>query len=206
MCEGNLLRKHRKRGCSRDGKLQSWNGMFQFQKERGKWELASALQTAPTNRSSTATLGDIWRVEKRVMMLARARTFLTLLIPVLSAGWEGAKLMIFHLTILLAEEKSARGCCGGSRRRQRPGRLCAGGERWGGEERWGIRPPLLLLTTPFTISRWPMRRRLTEERRWRRSDGNSCALWMLTARLPELYWIVSKLSVFWLCFCVLLKY
>lgn len=30
-------------------------------------------------------------------------------------------------------------------------------------------PPL---TTPFTISRWPMRRTLTEERRWRRSDGD----------------------------------
>lgn len=112
--------------------------------------------------------------------------------PSLSAGWEDAKLTIFHLTILLAEEKSARGCCACSRRRQRPGRLCAGGKRWG-EERWGIRPPL---TTPFTISRWPMRRTLTEERRWRRSDGNSCALWMLTARLPELCRIISKHCVF----------
>lgn len=194
MCEGNLLRKHRQRGRSRDGKA-SIPGMLQFQKERGNWKLASALQTAPTNRSSTATLGDIWRVEKRVMMLARARAHFWRFSPQF-VGWLRRRkvnnLPSYHFTgggkvcswLLCVFEASA--ASGASVRWRKALRRRA--------LRNSPPPPL---TTPFTISRWPMRRTLTEERRWRRSDGNSCALWMLTARLPELCGIISKH-----CFCV----
>lgn len=172
MCEGNLLRKHRKRGCWRDGKLQSRECCsFRRKEETGNLPLRSK-RPRPTGAAQPhlATSGGL----RRESGCSRAHTHISNAShPSLSAGWEDAKLRIFHLTILLAEEKSGRGCCGCSRRRRRPGRLCAGGE-----ERRGIRPPPSL-TTPFTISRWPMRRTLTEERRWRRSDGDSCGCWLL---------------------------
>lgn len=196
MCEWNLLRKHRKRGCWRDGKLQSRECCsFRRKEETGNLPLRSK-RPRPTGAAQPhlATSGGL----RRESGCSRAHTHISNAShPSLSAGWEDAKLRIFHLTILLAEEKSGRGCCGCSRRRRRPGRLCAGGE-----ERRGIRPP-----PPhdplhyFTVANEEDAYRgaqMEEERRG--------FVWMLTARWPELYRIVPKLSVLWLCLCVPLSW
>lgn len=138
-CAGNLLRKHRERGRSRDGKLQS-RECCSFNRKEGTGNLPlRSKRPLPTGAAQPhlATSGGL----RRESWCSRARTHISYAPhPSLSAGWEDAKLTIFHLTVVLAEEKSSRGCCGCWRRRQRPGRLCAGGTR-GGAERWGIRPP-----------------------------------------------------------------
>lgn len=177
--------------------------------------LTSALQTATANRSSTATLGDIWKVEKRVRMVARTHSR--------THTFSRFSFQFFarlrKLKVKTVQNLSSYHFAGGGKVWAQLFCVSESWGVWGASVGWRnvksteeFAPSVAPRSShpPTLLSPWPMGRTFSEARRWRRSLGSvrvcacTCvrarASWLLTKRLTELYFcaVFSEIFKLWL--------